>query len=43
MLYPDRVYIAIYHGAKPDEATSRHWCFKAKSRSEVEAVCHRAE
>ena len=35
--YPDRVYIAIYRGAKPDEASSRHWCFKAKSRNEVDA------
>src|SRR5207247_5238837 len=35
--HPDRVYIAIYKGAKPDEATSRHWCFKAKTRSEVDA------
>ena len=23
--YPDRVYIAIYRGERPDEATSRHW------------------
>ena len=38
--HPDRVYIAIYRGAKPDEATSRHWCFKAKSRSEVDAFWH---
>ena len=38
--HPDRVYIAIYKGAKPDEATSRHWCFKAKSRSEVDAFWH---
>jgi catechol 2,3-dioxygenase-like lactoylglutathione lyase family enzyme len=38
--HPDRVYIAIYSGAKPDEATSHHWCFKAKSRSEVDAFWH---
>src|SRR5215218_5581170 len=38
--YPDRVYIAIYRGAKPDEASSRHWCFKAKSRSAVDAFWH---
>jgi catechol 2,3-dioxygenase-like lactoylglutathione lyase family enzyme len=35
--HPDRVYIAIYSGPKPHETTSRHWCFKAKSRSEVDA------
>lgn len=35
--HPDRVYIAIYRGERPDEATSRHWCFKAKSRAEVDA------
>jgi hypothetical protein len=34
---PDRVYLAIYRGPKPDEATSRHWYFKAKSRSHVDA------
>jgi catechol 2,3-dioxygenase-like lactoylglutathione lyase family enzyme len=33
-------YVAIYRGAKPDEATSRHWCFKAKSRSDVDAFWH---
>ena len=35
--YPDRVYLAIYRGARSDEATSRHWCFKAGSRTEVDA------
>ena len=35
--YPDRVYLAIYQGAKPEEAYRRHWCFKAGSRSEVDA------
>jgi catechol 2,3-dioxygenase-like lactoylglutathione lyase family enzyme len=36
----DRVYIAYLKGAKPEEATTRHWCFKAKSRSEVDAFWH---
>ena len=35
--YPDRVYIAIYKGPKPEEGSSRHWCFKAKWRSQVDA------
>jgi len=35
--HPDRVYIAIYRGPEPDEAVSRHWCFKAKSREAVDA------
>jgi catechol 2,3-dioxygenase-like lactoylglutathione lyase family enzyme len=35
--HPDRVYIAIYRGARPDEASSRHWCFKAKWRTQVDA------
>lgn len=34
---PERVYIAIYLGAKPEEGSRRHWCFKAKSRPEVDA------
>jgi catechol 2,3-dioxygenase-like lactoylglutathione lyase family enzyme len=38
--HPDRVYIAIYKGPKPDEAFGRHWCFKARSRSEVDAFWH---
>jgi catechol 2,3-dioxygenase-like lactoylglutathione lyase family enzyme len=33
--HPDRVYISIRKGAKPEDAFGRHWCFKAKSRSEV--------
>jgi len=35
--HPDRVYIAIYTGPKPEAGSSRHWCFKAKSRAEVDA------
>ncbi len=34
--HPDRTYIAIRNGAKPDEAFGRHWCFKAKSRTAVD-------
>lgn len=34
---PDRVYISIRKGNKPDEAFGRHWCFKAPSREAVEA------
>ena len=35
--YPERVYIAIYKGSKPEEGSRRHWCFKARSRTEVDA------
>ena len=35
--HPDRVYIAIYTGPKPEAGSNRHWCFKAKSRAEVDA------
>lgn len=35
--HPDRVYISIYRGGKPEQGSSRHWCFKAKWRTEVDA------
>ena len=35
--YPERVYIAIYKGPKPEEGSRRHWCFKAKWRTQVDA------
>jgi len=38
--YPDRVYLTIRKGAKPDDAFGRHWCFKAKSRAQVDAFWH---
>ncbi len=34
---PERVYISIRKGGKPDEASGRHWCFKAKWRTQVDA------
>ena len=34
---PERVYISIQKGAKPDDAAGRHWCFKAKGRTQVDA------
>jgi catechol 2,3-dioxygenase-like lactoylglutathione lyase family enzyme len=34
--HPERTYIAIRKGPKPEEAFGRHWCFKAKSRTEVD-------
>src|SRR5882724_8366338 len=34
---PDRVYISIRKGAKPDNARGRHWCFKAQMRAQVDA------
>jgi catechol 2,3-dioxygenase-like lactoylglutathione lyase family enzyme len=35
--FPDRVYISIRKGAKPDDAQGRHWCFKAQGWTEVDA------
>jgi catechol 2,3-dioxygenase-like lactoylglutathione lyase family enzyme len=34
---PERVYLTIRKGPKPDEAFGRHWCFKAGSRAMVDA------
>ena len=38
--HPDRVYLTIRKGAKPEDAYGRHWCFKAKSRRQVDAFWH---
>ncbi|HEV7877023.1 VOC family protein [Bradyrhizobium sp.] len=35
--HPDRNYIAIRKGPAPQEAYARHWCFKARSRTAVDA------
>jgi len=35
--YPDRVYLTIRKGPKSEEAFGRHWCFKAKWRTQVDA------
>ena len=35
--YPERVYLAIYRGERPDDAFDRHWCFKARWRTQVDA------
>jgi catechol 2,3-dioxygenase-like lactoylglutathione lyase family enzyme len=35
--HPDRIYIAIRKGPAPQEAYARHWCFKARSRTQVDA------
>jgi hypothetical protein len=34
---PDRVYLSIRKGKKPDDAPGRHWCFKAGWLTEVNA------
>src|SRR5712664_844744 len=34
---PERVYISIRKGSRPDDAAGRHWCFKAKGRTQVDA------
>jgi catechol 2,3-dioxygenase-like lactoylglutathione lyase family enzyme len=38
--HPERVYISIYQGPKPEQDSRRHWCFKAKSRTEIDAFWH---
>ncbi|MDP3694021.1 VOC family protein [Bradyrhizobium sp.] len=38
--YPERVYIAIYLGPKPEPDSRRHWCFKARSRAQVDTFWH---
>ena len=35
--YPDRVYLTIRKGPKPDDAFGRHWCFKARWQTQVDA------
>jgi catechol 2,3-dioxygenase-like lactoylglutathione lyase family enzyme len=35
--YPDRVYLSIRKGERPDDAPGRHWCFKARWQSQVDA------
>ncbi|NEW95428.1 VOC family protein [Rhodopseudomonas sp. BR0G17] len=35
--HPDRVYLSIRKGDRPEPAYGRHWCFKAKSRAVVDA------
>jgi catechol 2,3-dioxygenase-like lactoylglutathione lyase family enzyme len=39
--YPERVYISIRKGEKPDAASGRHWCFKAKWRTQVDVFWDR--
>jgi catechol 2,3-dioxygenase-like lactoylglutathione lyase family enzyme len=34
--HPERVYLSIRKGDKPDPAYGRHWCFKASSRTVVD-------
>jgi catechol 2,3-dioxygenase-like lactoylglutathione lyase family enzyme len=35
--HPERVYISIRKGPRPEDAYGRHWCFKANLRTEVDA------
>ncbi|AVT76718.1 glyoxalase [Rhodopseudomonas palustris] len=35
--HPDRVYLSIRKGDRPEPAYGRHWCFKATSRAVVDA------
>jgi len=35
--YPQRTYLLIRFGGRPEDAYGRHWCFKAKQREHVDA------
>lgn len=35
--HPERVYLSIRLGDRPEPAQGRHWCFKASSRAAVDA------
>ena len=35
--YPNRVYLSIRKGVRPEQAIGRHWCFKAQRRTQVDA------
>src|SRR5438105_5062239 len=35
--HPDRIYIAIRQGTVPQAPYPLHWCFKARSRAQVDA------
>ncbi|WP_342235772.1 VOC family protein [Inquilinus sp. OTU3971] len=38
--HPERSYLSIRLGPRPEDAPRRHWCFKAPSRTAVEAFWH---
>lgn len=35
--HPDRSYLSVRQGPRPEDSPRRHWCFKAGSRSAVDA------
>ena len=35
--HPQRTYLSIRRGPRPEDAPRRHWCFKAESREAVDA------
>ncbi|MGK9165083.1 VOC family protein [Inquilinus limosus] len=35
--HPERSYLSIRLGPRPEDAPRRHWCFKAESRAAVDA------
>ena len=39
--YPNRVYLSIRKGVRPEQAVGRHWCFKAQRRTQVRRVLGR--
>lgn len=38
--HPERVYLSVRRGPRPEEAYGRHWCFKAATRDQVDAFWH---
>lgn len=38
--HPERSYLSIRLGARPEDAPRRHWCFKAPDRAAVDAFWH---
>lgn len=35
--YPDRTYLSVLAGPAPEQDSRRHWCFKARDRTAVDA------
>jgi catechol 2,3-dioxygenase-like lactoylglutathione lyase family enzyme len=38
--HPDRSYLSVRLGGRPEASHGRHWCFKAPSRAAVNAFWH---
>lgn len=38
--HPERSYLSVRLGPRPEDAPRRHWCFKAPDRAAVDAFWH---